>query len=223
MFKNIDFWGSYATFRFYRFTRTLTRIYENRSGYLSEKSCKFWSKAARVLKFWHSMPNMIHLKVTNYWGSRKLFSVCKNENATYGAKLHHHPRDRGKQRITKSFKQIVKSTILGKIGLNIVILSKIVNTCSKYIFLRLSNFTWKQVTRLFFRGVNPTSHGRFWATPYRGGGHKVPPLFFGYVLIILKRRNFQRWSIIVKWGSMQKIRTIMSAFWGLWRHKCLKQ
>ena len=24
---------------------------------------------------------------------------------------------------------------------------------------------------------NPTSHGRFWATPYRGGGHFVPPYF----------------------------------------------
>ena len=70
---------------------------------------------------------------------------------------------------------------------------------------------------------NPTSHGRFWATPYMGGGHFVPPLFFKYVLIMLKIWNFQRWCIIVKWGCLHKIRTMISVFWELWRHKCLKQ
>ena len=31
------------------------------------------------------------LKVTNYRGSRKIFSMCKIENAAGGAKLHHPP------------------------------------------------------------------------------------------------------------------------------------
>ena len=92
--KNIDFWGSYIIFRFYRFTRTLTRIYGNRTGYLSEKSCNFWSKEARAFKFGHLMRNMMHLKVTNYWDSRKIFSMCKIENAAGGAKLHPPPQDR---------------------------------------------------------------------------------------------------------------------------------
>ena len=89
--KNITFWGSYVIFRFYWFTRTLTRIYQNRSEYLSEKSCNFWSKAARAFNFGHFMRNMMHLKVTNYWGSRKIFSMCKIENWAGGAKLHHPP------------------------------------------------------------------------------------------------------------------------------------
>ena len=40
----------------------------------------------------------MHLKVTNYWGSRKIFLMCKIENAAGGAKLHHHPQDRVKER-----------------------------------------------------------------------------------------------------------------------------
>ena len=35
LFNNIRFWGSYPIFRFYPFTRSLTRINENLSRYLS--------------------------------------------------------------------------------------------------------------------------------------------------------------------------------------------
>ena len=41
---------------FYRFTRTLTRIYKNRIEYLSQKSCNLWSRAAKAFKFCHFMP-----------------------------------------------------------------------------------------------------------------------------------------------------------------------
>ena len=50
-------------------------------------------------------------------------------------------------------------------------------------------------------------------------GHSV----FKYVLLMLEKLNFQRRCIIVKWGCMQKIRTVMSIFGRLWRHKGLKQ
>ena len=36
-----------------------------------------WSKAARAFKFCHFMPYMMHLEVTNYWGSRKDFRCVK--------------------------------------------------------------------------------------------------------------------------------------------------
>ena len=88
LFKNINFWGIYVVYYLKKFTRTLNRIYKSRNRYLSEKSCDFWSKAARAFKFGHFMPNMMHLKVSNYWGSRKIFSMCKIENAAGGAKLH---------------------------------------------------------------------------------------------------------------------------------------
>ena len=53
--------------------------------------CNFWSKAAKAFKFCHLMPYMMHLKVINYWGSEKIFSMCKIENAGCGEKFHHPP------------------------------------------------------------------------------------------------------------------------------------
>ena len=91
--KEYWFWGSCVIFRFYRFTWTLTRIYENRR-YLSRKSCNFWSKAARAFKFCHFMSYIMHLKFTNFWGSRKISSMCIIENTEGGAILHPPPRDR---------------------------------------------------------------------------------------------------------------------------------
>ena len=73
------------------FTRTLSWIHENLSRYPSEKICNLWSKAARAFKFCHFMLHMMHSKVTNYWGSGKISSMCKIENAAVGANLHHHP------------------------------------------------------------------------------------------------------------------------------------
>ena len=60
-------------------------------GSFQKNSSKFWSKATRVFKFCHYMPYMMYLKVTNYCGSRKIFSMCKIENAASGAKLHPPP------------------------------------------------------------------------------------------------------------------------------------
>ena len=52
---------------------------KNCSGYLSVKSCNFWSNGARSFKFCHIMPYMMYLKVTHYWGSRKGILICKTE------------------------------------------------------------------------------------------------------------------------------------------------
>ena len=46
---------------------------------------------------------------------------------------------------------------------------------------------------------------------------------FEYVLLMLKRWNFQRWCIIAKLGCIQESRTVMSIFWELWRQKWLTQ
>ena len=94
LLKDIDFRGSYIIFRFYLFTRTLARIYENRSWYLSEKSYNFWNKAAKAFKFCHFMTYMMHLKIDKLLRLSKKFSLCKIEIAAGGAKFHHHPRDR---------------------------------------------------------------------------------------------------------------------------------
>ena len=53
-----------------------------------KKSCKFWSKEARAFKFFHFMPYMMHLKMKNYGGFRKIFSISKIEYAAVGAKLN---------------------------------------------------------------------------------------------------------------------------------------
>ena len=42
------------------------------------------------------MRNMMHLKVTNFRGSRKIFSMCKTEYAEGSAKLHPPSQDRVK-------------------------------------------------------------------------------------------------------------------------------
>ena len=52
-------------FGVYQFKRTLTRIYENDSRYLSEKSYNFELKVARALKFTHFVPNMMPIFVPN--------------------------------------------------------------------------------------------------------------------------------------------------------------
>ena len=48
------------------------------------------TKAARAFTFCHFKPYVMYLKVTNYWGCRKI-SICVNWNAKGIAKLHHHP------------------------------------------------------------------------------------------------------------------------------------
>ena len=86
-------------FRFLRFTRTLTRIYENLSRYLPEKSCNFWSKVDGAFKLGYFISQMINLKVTNYWGSSKIFSMCKTAYAEVGAILHHPSSPGSKMKI----------------------------------------------------------------------------------------------------------------------------
>ena len=59
-------------FHFDRFTRILIWFHKNRSGYLPEKSCNYWSKVTRAAsKFRHIVPC---IKVTNYQGSRNRWS-----------------------------------------------------------------------------------------------------------------------------------------------------
>ena len=66
-------------FCFYRFTWTLTRIYESRSEHLSEKAVIF--EVAKAFKFCDFMPDMMHVKVTYYRGSWKIFSIRRIKNA----------------------------------------------------------------------------------------------------------------------------------------------
>ena len=41
------------------------------------------------------MPYMMHLKITNYWGSRKAISMCKTEKKAQGGAILHHSRGIG--------------------------------------------------------------------------------------------------------------------------------
>ena len=58
-------------------------------GTFQKKAVTFEVKQLEPSKF---MPNMMHLKVSNYWGSQKILSMCKIENAAGGAKLPPPPR-----------------------------------------------------------------------------------------------------------------------------------